>query len=153
LSERFYSGGLHFSCTRCNACCRHDPGFVFLSRADVDALAGHLDMGYSEFIETYCRWVPIGGGVEQLSLKERSNFDCILWGKGGCSVYEARPLQCRTFPFWASSVRSRDAWDATAEGCPGVGHGALHGADEIEAHLAASEANPIITRGSTKNRG
>jgi Fe-S-cluster containining protein len=149
----FYSDGLPFACTRCNACCRHDPGFVFLSRLDVDALVAHLGMGYSEFSETYCRWVPIGGGVERLSLKEKSNFDCILWGDKGCSVYVARPLQCRTFPFWASTVRSREAWEATSEGCPGIGQGPLHSADEIEAQLAASEAEPIITRGRLENRG
>ncbi len=150
MSERFYAKGLRFACTRCNACCRHDPGFVFLRRSDADALAARLGLGYSEFVETYCRWVPVGGGVEHLSLKERSNYDCILWGAHGCSVYEDRPLQCRTFPFWASAVRSREAWDATAADCPGIGQGPVHGADEIEAQLAAGEAEPIITRGRVR---
>lgn len=153
MSERFYSKGLRFACTRCHACCRHDPGFVFLSRPDADALATRLGIGYSEFVEIYCRWVPVGGGVERLSLKERANYDCILWGKDGCSVYEDRPVQCRTFPFWASTVRSREAWDATGEDCPGIGQGPLHGVEEIEAQLAAGEAETIITRGRHENRG
>ena len=33
-----------------------------------------------------------------LCLKEKPNFDCILW-KDGCEAYEGRPVQCRTYPF------------------------------------------------------
>ncbi len=145
-AKKFYSKGLHFSCTRCSACCRHDPGFVFLSRPDADALASCLQMDYSSFVAAYCRWIPSGGGVELLSLRERSNYDCVFWGEGGCSVYGARPLQCRTFPFWDSVVENPDAWAATAAGCPGMNRGELHGADEIERALDLRDADPVVSR-------
>lgn len=144
--KKFYSGGLRFSCTRCSACCRYDPGFVFLSLGDAETLAAHLKMDYSSFVATYCRWIPSGGGVEVLSLKERSNYDCVFWAAGGCSVYGARPLQCRTFPFWASVVESEESWSATASGCPGMNRGELHGVEEIEGALARREGNPVLTR-------
>lgn len=141
----FYADGLRFSCARCSSCCRHESGFVFLSEKDLAALAGALDMGYSEFQEAYCRWVPSGGGLEQLSLKERSNFDCIFWD-GGCTVYDARPLQCRTFPFWPSIMADVDVWEATAADCPGVGRGALHGKEEIEGYVDARKAETVVSR-------
>jgi Fe-S-cluster containining protein len=142
----FYEKGLRFSCARCSGCCRHDPGFVFLSLKDADVLAKRVGLGYSSFVAAYCRWIPIGGGIETLSLKERSNYDCVFWGSDGCSVYEDRPLQCRTFPFWESVVADQDSWRATAADCPGMDRGALHDEAEIERLLSLREADPAITR-------
>jgi Fe-S-cluster containining protein len=119
---------------------------VFLSEKDVHLLADALKMKYNEFIEVYCRWIPYGDGVEKLSLKELSNYDCIFWKNGGCSVYESRPLQCRTFPFWQSVLNSEAAWNGTKETCPGMGQGTLHSKDEIISRLLARESEPIIER-------
>jgi len=149
----FYSQGVHFSCTRCSACCRHESGFVFLSQKDVSALTAALGMEYSEFVAVYCRWVPTGGSGQQLSLKEKSNYDCILWSseQNGCSVYNARPVQCRAFPFWSSVLRSEKDWKSTALDCPGVDHGELVPFDTIEKWLAVRRNEPIISRNSTEN--
>ncbi|QQO08149.1 YkgJ family cysteine cluster protein [Breznakiella homolactica] len=141
----FYSQGLPFSCQRCSSCCRHDPGFVFLSEKDVNKLARALKMRYISFVETFCRWIPAGGGTEQLSLKELSNFDCVFW-KEGCTVYESRPLQCRTFPFWHSIVASRDYWDIYKQDCPGIGRGPVRSMAEIDSCLAQRVLEPVITR-------
>jgi Fe-S-cluster containining protein len=150
--QSFYSGGLRFSCTRCSSCCRHESGFVFLSGKDTGLLADECQMGYNDFVNTYCRWTPGfwsagqgDGEPERLSLREKPNFDCIFWN-GACTVYRARPLQCRVFPFWQSILRSEDAWNAAAAECPGMNRGTLHGRDEIEDCLAARAAEPIITR-------
>jgi Fe-S-cluster containining protein len=109
-------------------------------------------MDYTGFVETYCRWAPAGGGLERLSLKEKSNFDCIFW-KDGCTVYAARPLQCRTFPFWPSILVSAAAWEVAKSGCPGMGRGLLAGPAEIEARLAAQDAEPVLTRRRQKAEG
>jgi Fe-S-cluster containining protein len=143
--EPFYAEGLCFSCTRCSACCRFDPGYVFLSKKDADVLAGMLKIGYTEFVETYCRWVSAAGGSAQLSLKEKSNYDCIFW-KEGCRVYEGRPVQCRTFPFWPSILASPDAWKSAARSCPGMGKGELHNREHIESCLKARRQEPCINR-------
>ena len=154
VATPFYAMGLRFSCTRCYECCRVDPGFVFLRKKDTELLVSALKMEYTEFIKRYCRWVPNldGGGqrsLEQLSLQEKANYDCIFW-KNGCSVYEARPLQCKTFPFWPSMLESGRSWAAScaAMGCPGVGKGTLHSMEEIEAILARQHTEPVITRES-----
>ena len=144
LDEPFYARGLCFSCTRCSSCCRHDSGFVFLSEIDVAKLTQACGMRYNEFVKTYCRWVWAEAG-ECLSLREKSNFDCIFWDKG-CTVYNARPLQCRTFPFWDSITVSSVAWEAAAAECPGMNHGVLHGREEIELALSQRYAEPLITR-------
>jgi Fe-S-cluster containining protein len=145
--QPFYRSGLYFTCIRCSACCRYHPGYVFLSKKDVEILAAEVIMGYNEFIEVYCRWVPQGGGLERLSLKEKSNYDCVFW-KNGCSVYQGRPLQCRNFPFWYSVLVSSETWEITAESCPGIGKGSHHTMDYIELCLAQGREESIITRKS-----
>jgi Fe-S-cluster containining protein len=102
-----------------------------------------LKMKEGEFIRRYCRWAPDGEGRERLSLKEKANYDCIFWSNG-CSFYEARPLQCRTYPFWPSMLSSRKIWDAMS--CPGMGRGTLHSREEIDALLALQNAEPVIER-------
>jgi Fe-S-cluster containining protein len=148
--ESFYAGGLRFSCTRCSSCCRFEPGFVFLSEKDLRLLAASFQIAYTDFVERYCRWVPAGfsGGErrERLSLREKADNDCIFWD-GACTVYHSRPLQCRTFPFWASNLLSRERWDAAAAFCPGMDKGALHNAAEIKALLARQAAEPALVRG------
>ena len=82
-------------------------------------LATHFKISPTEFREKYCR-VTDFGIVSRLSLTEKPNNDCIMWKEGGCSVYEARPLQCRSFPFWSSNVEDKAAWESAAVDCPGI---------------------------------
>ena len=149
--DPFYAQGLRFSCTRCSACCRFESGYVFLSKKDASRLMAALNMGYKEFTETYCRWIFSGNGIYQLSLKEKSNNDCIFWVQGiGCSVYDSRPLQCRAFPFWSSVVNSQKDWKKTGADCPGMDRGMLHSPDSIEKWLVLQQNEPIISK-SVKN--
>ena len=137
--EKFYKNGLQFSCTQCGHCCRHDPGYVFLSEADVEQAINFLSISEDEFIEKYCTIVDIGF-FKKVSLQEKSNYDCIFWQDGvGCSIYEARPLQCRSYPFWPSILESRETWDQEAKHCPGMNRGPLHGEEEIKDWLDRRE--------------
>ena len=129
--EVFYGSGLKFECTRCSECCRHTSGYVFLSEKDLGTLARVTGRERQEFLRIYCRQISFGV-ARRISLKEKSNLDCIFWENGGCSVYEARPLQCRSFPFWSACVSSSEEWELHARQCPGMGKGALHPRSEIE---------------------
>ncbi|GHV14147.1 zinc/iron-chelating domain-containing protein [Spirochaetia bacterium] len=146
-NQPFYADGLRFSCARCSACCRYEKGYVFLSEKDIGLLAAEQKMGRDGLIKTYCRWVAFEGGVEYLSLKEKSNYDCIFW-RDGCGVYAARPLQCRTYPFWDSIMVSTEAWETAKSGCLGIGKGELHSMAKINTHLEARLSEPVITRSS-----
>jgi hypothetical protein len=134
MGEVFYEKGLRFECTRCSRCCRHTPGYVFLSARDVERFAKHLRISQEEFLRVYCRRVSTGI-ADRISLKEKPNFDCIFWADGGCSVYEARPLQCRAYPFWSANVASPEAWEEQGRLCPGIGIGPVHDRKEIDTWL------------------
>jgi len=141
----FYASGLRFSCKRCSACCRYDAGFVYLSENDLSKLASALKMQKNDFISVYCRWVSDWGNDEVLSLKEKSNKDCILW-ENGCKVYMSRPLQCSTFPFWENILSSTKSWDIAATGCPGINTGDLHTKNVIEENINLRSSRKIIKR-------
>jgi len=145
----FYASGLKFSCKRCSSCCRYDSGYVFLSEKDLNKLTDSLDMDKDRFVRKYCRWVTGTRGTESLSLREKPNMDCVFWD-AGCSVYNARPLQCSSFPFWPSILSSPESWKIAATGCPGMNTGALHTQGEIDNYVELRGAEPIISKASWK---
>ncbi len=84
-----------FACQRCGACCRV-PGYVRVSEADVEALAGALGMSVEAFIEGYTVLSPSRTG---LVLKGEPEGACMfLTEENLCRVHEARPQQCRDYP-------------------------------------------------------
>ena len=143
MNEPFYADGLRFECTGCSHCCRHSPGYVFLTAADLSALSAKLRLSQNDFVETYCRSIELGG-FSRLSLTEKSNYDCVFWRDGGCSLYEARPLQCRTYPFWSSSLGDKDDWEHLALECPGANRGRLFSRAEIDELLEKRLREPLL---------
>ena len=95
MSNCFYENGLNFQCQRCSHCCKDEPGFVYLSKIDLQNLLTCYNLTKEEFIEKYCRFVPYYDGSEVLCLLEKENYECILWDNG-CTAYNARPIQCST---------------------------------------------------------
>ena len=125
----WYQEGLKFTCTGCGDCCTGAPGYVWVNKAEIAALAELTGIETPEFERRYVRLVGI-----RKSLIEYANGDCVFFDNQSrrCQVYEARPRQCRTWPFWDSNLKSPDAWEATCEVCPGSGQGKLHSLELIE---------------------
>jgi len=141
----FYEDGLRFSCIEgCRYCCSCEPGYVFLSQPDLDRLCAHTGMDEQAFIKTYCRIVDMGA-FSMISLKEKQNYDCVFLNEKGCSVYEGRPRQCRTYPFWMSVLESEEHWEEEKKSCPGIGGGRLYSKEEIDDLLRIDlQQSPII---------
>lgn len=127
--------GLRFSCTMCGNCCTGPEGYVLVDDAEIAALAARLGMTEPEF-RTHYTHMTIAG----LSLTERlSTFgrDCVFLdreavpGKAVCGVYEDRPRQCRTWPFWKSNLHSRRHWDRAKQVCPGMDRGTFVPVEEV----------------------
>lgn len=110
--------GLRFKCTGCGKCCTGSPGYVFLSPQDLSDLSTHLQMKEEEFVAKYTRLVG-----NRLSLIDRpGTADCIFLKDKKCSAYEARPVQCKTFPWWVDQISSQKAWLEAKEFCEGIEH-------------------------------
>jgi Fe-S-cluster containining protein len=100
-------------------------GYVWVSRRESQRLADHLEITFEEFTRRYVRVVR-----GRHALTDRSDGACVFWDEG-CTVYPARPDQCRTFPFWRENVAHSDSWVETAKQCEGVGAGRLYSLGEI----------------------
>lgn len=129
--EKFYKNGLNFECQRCSFCCGHSPGFVYLSKRDLMSLCDFFKMPVKDFVQKYCRWADYYYGTQVLALLEKKNYDCILW-ENGCSAYEARPVQCSTYPFWDWMLKEKDVWEECSRECPGMNCGKTWAFEEIE---------------------
>jgi Fe-S-cluster containining protein len=123
----WYRDGLAFSCTRCGACCTGAPGYVWVTPEEIERLAALRAESSAQFSAKYVRQVG-----DRYSLIEKPGGDCIFWDKSaGCTVYPARPIQCRTWPFWPENVETPADWKSTRKICPGSGHGRLYSVEEI----------------------
>lgn len=126
----WYHQGLKFECTQCGDCCTGAPGYVWVNRQEIEAMAAAVGEADIEAFESqYVRRIGI-----RKSLNEYSNGDCVFFDSKSrkCTVYETRPRQCRTWPFWDSNLRSQETWNATCEICPGSGKGKVYSLDQIE---------------------
>jgi Fe-S-cluster containining protein len=136
----WYRDGLAFECQGCGACCSGDPGFVWVNDTCRAEMCKRLGISEEEFDERYTRHAHKGR-----CLTERENGDCVLLDEETrrCLVYEERPVQCRTWPWWPENLESKHHWDRCAEDCPGINRGRTHSAsyilEELEKDRAASE--------------
>jgi uncharacterized protein len=125
----WYENGLRFECTQCGDCCTGAPGFVWLNGEEIRAIAALVNMEVPAFEDKYVRKVGI-----RKSLIEFPDGACVFFNTETrkCGVYEARPRQCRTWPFWDSNLASPEAWEHTCNVCPGSGKGKLYQLEHIE---------------------
>ncbi len=125
----WYHNGLKFECTQCGDCCTGAPGYVWVNQEEIAAIAELIGMELDAFEHKYVRRVGI-----RRSLVEFPNGDCVFFDtdKRKCTVYDARPRQCRTWPFWDSNLTSPEDWQHTCDVCPGSGKGKLYDLDVIE---------------------
>jgi Fe-S-cluster containining protein len=135
-----------FECMRCNQCCSGQPGYVWLSQKDLDALSSYLHVSRRAFALDYCTPVNIGLALT-LSLKEKKNHDCIFLESGGCTVYRARPAQCRTYPFWETILENEQSWTEEGRACPGIGRGPAIPAEAIVDAIVERRQNPPLSIG------
>ncbi len=129
----WYVAGLHFQCIECGNCCSGpEEGYIWTTDEEVKMIAEKLEMKVDEFRNKYIA----NKGSRQTIIEEPKSKDCIFLcdrnGTRGCSVYDVRPNQCRTWPFWDMNLESPDDWNFAGRNCPGINNGRLYTYDEIE---------------------
>ena len=122
---------VRFECVQdCSACCELSGGFVFLSTEEAQAIAAYLNLDAELFLQLFT--IETDG---QLILRDGEDEHCVFLEEGRCMIYEVRPEQCRTYPFWPENMKTKAHWNLTKKMCPGIGRGRLFSREEIAAIL------------------
>lgn len=136
MTAPFWKTGIRFECQETGRCCtsRGEYGYIYLTLDDRRRLAAHLGMATAHFTRRYCTTTD---GHVHLKNPDR---DCGFLDGKRCTVYEGRPAQCRTWPFWPENMNARVWRDEIVTFCPGIGKGPLVDAKTIARLL---DADPL----------
>lgn len=135
----WWKDGLPFGCTQCGKCChaRGEPGHpdeiahVAVNEAEQQDLARHLGLDLREFQDRFTE--ADEDGYRGLRFEQGH---CVFLDGAHCTVHEAKPVQCRTWPFWPELLRSRAVYAREVQSfCPGSLRGTLVPAAEIRRQL------------------
>jgi len=128
-AEPWYREGLRFECIRCGRCCSVQ-GIVWISPEDCRRIAEFLGVSQDLLIREYLLECEYG-----FLIRERMDMGCVMLDGDRCTIYPARPLQCRSYPFWPEILRSRESWLSEASRCPGIDRGRLWSFREIRERM------------------
>jgi Fe-S-cluster containining protein len=106
------------ACTTCNGhCCNGESGNIWVNRSEITTISEFLKMEPRTFMDTYLRKISYRYSI--VELKSNDNYACVFYDviKRGCTIYDVRPGQCRTFPFWPYF---RENPGEIFKECPGV---------------------------------
>lgn len=81
-------------------CCTGRSGYVWVDENEIKSLAKYLNLSLNEFKLKY-----LDKYADEYSLTEKTyknGYKCVFFDEENlnCSIYECRPNQCKTFPFW-----------------------------------------------------
>lgn len=103
----------------CTECCTQE-GDVWMTGDDAERAAKLLDVTPEDFREAYCE---TAAGELRLTTPEDGHCHFLL--EGACAIHQAKPVQCRTFPFWTENVKNKRTWKNLSRFCPGIGVGEI----------------------------
>lgn len=89
------------ACETCEGrCCTGESGSILATKLEFEAIAKSLDLSMDTFREKYL--IKVNTRYSLTEIRYNESYDCIFYDRptNGCKIYEVRPNQCRTFPFW-----------------------------------------------------
>jgi Fe-S-cluster containining protein len=88
---------------------------VYISSDEAKEIAEYLDLSISFFYHNYLHQYN-----RRMALNNRENEDCIFLEERRCKVYEARPVQCRRWPFWERIFKNPSDFRFARSYCEGL---------------------------------
>jgi len=89
------------ACSTCQGrCCTGESGYIYVTKSEIENIAKLLGLDVREFVSRY-----LFKKMYKYSIKEieyNGSFECVFYERNSniCKIYDCRPMQCRTFPFW-----------------------------------------------------
>lgn len=106
------------ACEECKGnCCVGESGYIWITPVEITAVAELLEMEKKTFMDTYLQ--KVGYRFSLIEKEYDQGFACTFFDldRRQCTIYEVRPSQCRTFPFWDHFITHQEEVEAE---CPGI---------------------------------
>lgn len=116
--EGFYYTFDSSKCEKCKGkCCTGESGYIWINDDEISNLSKFLNLNKDEFKNRYLDKFGIRYSIKEA--KYKNGFRCVFFDetKLNCSIYEYRPIQCKTFPFWDYFKKN---YDELEKECIGV---------------------------------
>lgn len=120
--KKWFKDTITFSCTACGKCCKtKGSNRVYLNVAESEEMANHLRLNLEVFNEKYTDERLDKNGKLLKSIKQHeTKKQCTFLDGNRCSIYEVRPTQCKTYPFWPQNMIGPAEWIAESQLCEGI---------------------------------
>ena len=120
IIESIKSDKIIFKCVQCGNCCSGASGYVWLTKEEQIRISEFLQIPLNIFIKKFVR--KVNGKISLKEIKESdTNYRCVfLDADNRCGIYECRPNQCITYPYWKKILEDKDYLDYVANDCPGI---------------------------------
>lgn len=138
----YHEKPLRFECTGCGACCVGRPDdYVALRPGEAEQIAAFLGVDLDQLKQRHL--VKLNERV--LGVRLRDDGPCVFLDENRrCRIYPARPLQCRTYPYWRELLQSEEAWLDEQRRCEGIARGPAVACEDVDATLALDLDAPLI---------
>jgi len=91
-----------FKCKNCGKCCSAFYAQINLTIGDLIRISNFLEKPISYILKNFVGINPFGDPEKptKFSYEFGINMPCLFRKNERCAIYEARPLNCRLFPYW-----------------------------------------------------
>jgi len=94
-----------FDATKCETCegncCIGESGYIWITVDEIEKLSKYLNISVDKLFKEYLIKYGYRFSIKEKKLNQ-NNYACIFFDTTlkRCTIYDVRPNQCKTFPFW-----------------------------------------------------
>ena len=110
------------ACESCGGkCCVGESGYIFVTLEEARQISAFLKISFEDFALKYLKKVKYSFSL--IEKPHPSGMACVFFDddSGKCAIYDVRPKQCVSFPFWEGfKNKSKAELQELISLCPGV---------------------------------
>lgn len=89
------------ACEDCQGkCCTGESGYIYVTKDEALVISEFLAIDIKQLVSKYLFKKDYKYTIKENKIYD--SYECIFFDRelNGCKIYDARPNQCKTFPFW-----------------------------------------------------
>jgi Fe-S-cluster containining protein len=114
------SDKIGFKCTGCGNCCSGSSGYIWLNKQEQINISKKLNLPLKKFLEKYTFIAENKISLKEIKKKENDYWCIFLEKNKKCKIYDVRPHQCKSYPYWKNVVDDKNYLEFVLQDCPGT---------------------------------